>query len=353
MKTRTLLAGLLELLLVSASIAAPTVPIQIPTNFGNGADCEVRESNPLQNRGTSTEIASRVRNDFVAGDASDSGDRQSLIYTRFDLSGSTLPASYATAFRLTFRNNNLNASRIRDAVTPNPAFRSGLVVYGLDPSLSWDENTINYQTAPGLTPDGDIGTRDVNADLTFLGTVLFPELGTQNWLPLGGSLVFSSPLLDTFVQDAVAGGATTITLVSGVIHGGDCPLSDWLLFNYLFNPRDQTTLNQDPLYDADITDPENPLGSPYSGASNSKGQFSPTLIIQEVTLPGMSVLQVDDVQVDLEIRNGATGVPFLIESSRGFGVWATRGLYPGTDTTSLWTVSRAPGSDRELYRLRR
>ena len=56
-------------------------------------------------------------------------------------------------------------------MTPNPALRTGLAVYGLDPNArgaDWNEATISYLTAPGITPDADVGTKDFAADLLFL-----------------------------------------------------------------------------------------------------------------------------------------------------------------------------------------
>lgn len=249
----------------------------IPTNAGAGADAEVRESLPLQNRGSSTEIASRIV------DEGGVGDRNSLIYTRFDLSTVSVPPSFETAFRLSYRNPNLTEARIQDSMTPDPTFRTGISVYGLDPlaaGADWDESTIAYDNAPGITPDGDVGTRDLNGDLVFLGTVLFPEIGTQNWLPVGGTLALRSAALDQFVADALDVGATEVTLVSHVMHDGTTKLVAWLNFNYLFNSKEQTVLGSDPSYDADTTDPFNPLGSPWSNADNSAGDFSPALLIE-------------------------------------------------------------------------
>ena len=299
---RNIVTALVALLAVPAADAA-----WVPTYFGNGADAEVRESNPTQNRGVSTEIASRVRNGFPLGDANDGSDRNSAIYTKFDLSGTLIPDQFVTAFRMTYRNNNLNGTRIQDSITPNPAVRTGLAVYGLNPALDWSEDTINYLNAPGITFDGDVGTKDFNSDLTFLGTVLFPAIGTQNWLPVGQALIFQSANLDQFVADAVTGGATQVTLVSTVIHGADTPFSTWLNFNYLFNPKEQTTLNSDTNYDADINDPGNPLGSPFSGADNSTGLFSPALLIQSTAVPVPGVLWLELVAVG------------------GLGLWRRRG----------------------------
>lgn len=272
---KTLSLGLAVMLVASTAYGG----FWTPTNYGIGADAEVRESAPVQNRGTSTEIASRVRNDFVLGDPSDGNDRNSSIYVKIDLTNRVMPADGKTAFRMTYRNNNLNGSRIQDTVTPDPNVRTGMAIYGLtNYSLAgWDEATITYLTAPGITFDGDVGTKDFNSDLTFLGVAQFPAIGTQNWLPVGGELLFQSAGLDNFVSNALTAGQTSVTLVATTLHGGDAPFSNWRNFNYLFNPKDQTTLNNDPNYDADTTDPNNPTGSPWSGASNANGEFSPAL----------------------------------------------------------------------------
>jgi hypothetical protein len=80
----------------------------------------------------------------------------------------------------------------------------------------------------------------------------------------------------------------TVTIVASIVHDGKIPINDWKNFNYAFNPKEQTTLNTDTGYDADTTNPSNPLGSPWSGASNIANAsgfspFSPQLII---VLPG-------------------------------------------------------------------
>ena len=281
--------------LAAAAVSTSSHAAWIPTNTGNGADAEVRESSPTTNRGSSTELASRVKNDSTKGDANDGSDRNSAIYVRIDLTDHVLPADGHTAFRMTYRNNNLNGSRIQDTVTPNPQIRTGLAIYGLNNKAlgNWNETEtspgagdgITYATAPGITFDGDVGTKDFNSDLMLLGTVAFPEIGNQSWLPVGGSLIFADDALDSFVGNAISAGETSVTLVATVIHGGDTPFSNWINFNYLFNPKEQTTLNDDPNYDSDTTDPNNPVGSPWSGADNSAGDFSPALLLR-VPEPG-------------------------------------------------------------------
>jgi hypothetical protein len=68
-----------------------------------------------------------------------------------------------------------------------------------------------------------------------------------------------------------------VTVVAGVLHDGKVPVTDWRNFNYLFVPKEQLTLNTDVGYDADTTNPSNPLGSPWSAASNAENAagFSP------------------------------------------------------------------------------
>jgi hypothetical protein len=137
-------------LVLGTAFAQPGHAEWIPTNAGVGADAEVRESDLTQNRGTSTEIATRIKNSSIAGNPDDGSDRNSAIYTKFDLAGAANPDTIETAFRLTYRNNNLNGGRIQDTITPNPAIRTGLAIYGLNnfALANWDESTITYVTAP-------------------------------------------------------------------------------------------------------------------------------------------------------------------------------------------------------------
>jgi hypothetical protein len=248
-----------------------------PTNYGTGADAEVRESAPTSNRGTSTEIASRIANNFIAGNPSDGNDRNSSIYVKIDLTDRQMPSDGHTAFRMTYRNNNINGSRIQDTVTPNPAIRTGMAIYGLNNAAlgNWDESTITYLNAPGITFDGDVGTKDFNSDLTFLGTADFPAIGTQNHLPIGASLTFASASLDNFVSNAIAGGQSSVTLVATTVHGGDAPFGNWLNFNYLFNPKEQVTLNGD---NYDAGDGNGNVGN-ITSTDNSTGDFSPALLL--------------------------------------------------------------------------
>jgi hypothetical protein len=284
----------------------------IPTSLGAGADAEVRDHQGTTNFGASTELASRILDNFPLGNASDSGDRFSAIYLKFDITGQTLPAGQPAQLRMTYRNTNLTPNRLTDTTPPgnNTAFRTGLAFYGLDRDDSgnnWAENTITYNTAPGLAGGGDLdnGTKDfdfvdpdgpsnpLRAPLVPLGVQLFPALGTQNRLPVGGELLFSNTNFTNFINQSLNAGKTTVTIVASLVHDGKVPVNDWKNFNYLFNPKEMTTLLVDTGYDADTTDPGNPLGSPFSGASNATdangfSPFSPQLIL--VPEPGTFAL---------------------------------------------------------------
>lgn len=261
-----------------------------PTNYGSGADAEVRESSPTQNRGASTEIATRVRDTVPAGDATDGNDRNSVIYLQFDLTNLGPITTNNSTLRLFYRNNNLSEARISDTDGIAPDYGSaGFEFYGI-PGATFNEATITYLNAPGITVDGDVGTKDFNASAMLLGEQDLPAIGSRNWLPVGGAFDFSSAGLDSFLASELMtnpSGVAVIAMVhrhtglSGAAGGpksGDEP-ANWINFNYLFNPKEQTTLNNDPNYDFDINDPNNPLGSPWSGADNSTGAFSPQLIL--------------------------------------------------------------------------
>jgi hypothetical protein len=91
-------------------------------------------------------------------------------------------------------------------------------------------------------------------------------------------------LLSDFIALSLNAGKPTVTIVAAIVYDGQIPVNSWKNFNYLFNPKEQVTLNADTGYDADTADPGNPLGSPWSGANNEANAngfspFSPQLII--------------------------------------------------------------------------
>jgi hypothetical protein len=301
MKVHRLGISLLALGAVIALAPAATAAI-IATSKGIGADAEVRDHQPTTNFGASTELATRIVDNHPLGGASDGSDRFSAMYMKFDITGQTALPNQTTSVRMTYRNDNLGANRLTDTTPPgtNTAFRTGIAFYGLDrddPGNSWDESTITYINAPGMANGGDFnnGTKDLDfldpdgagplrAPLTPLGVTLFPALGTQNRLPTGGELLFSNTNLNNFVTQSLNAGKTSVTIVAAIVHDGKVPVNDWKNFNYLFNPKEQLTINTDAAYDADTTDPNNPLGSPWGGASNAAdangfSPFSPQLIV--------------------------------------------------------------------------
>jgi hypothetical protein len=309
-RTTSFFLGCTVFLVIAAIGAAKSDgAIIIPTNQ-NGADAEVRESdiNPDMmgvpqgtNRGASTELATR-RKDSTAN----SGDRSSAIYLKFDISG--VPANLFNQ-RATLRMHVRNANQIVPGRTVNTAPNSiepvhmQFKVLGLENFAigDWDESTITWYNAPGITPDSattplqDPGKYNFNDDLRLLGSFKYPPVPPQNALAVGSPVDFTDPdghLVD-LIQAAKDAGQSHITLV---VHHGlngfqatqdeltldpaiQATPNNFLNFNYLFIPKEMTTLNNDPGWDADTTNPDNPVGGPWSGADNSLGQFSPKLIL--------------------------------------------------------------------------
>jgi len=285
------LVAVLALVSAGAS-AAHAGKIFLPTNVGLGADAEVRESFPTQNRGDSTEIATRVADRYDLGDPSDGNDRNSVIYLQFDL-GAIAKQDFTTAgstLRLTFRNNNLNDTRIHDTdgLAPDHGL-NGFRYYGI-PGASFNEATITYLNAPGISFDGDVGTTDFNGGATLLGERDLPAIGTQSHLPIGMQFDFQSMALDAFLATEAMNNPSGVAVIAivrrnlGLVATSDPPKTGdepalWTNFNYLFNPKEQVTLNSDANYDSDINDPNNPLGGPWGGSDNSNGEFSPQLVL--------------------------------------------------------------------------
>jgi hypothetical protein len=290
--------GFVSAIVIFALLAPAARAVVIATSKGAGADAEVRDHQPATNLGTSTELGTRILDNVPPG-ASDLNDRFSAMYMKFDITGQTAFANQTTSVRLTYRNSNLTPNRVHDTTPPgnNMDFRTGLAFYGLDrdhPGNNWSEATITYSNAPGIASDGNNGTKDydfvdpdgggpLRVPLTPLGIALFPEVPPQNRLPVGGGLVFSSDALNNFLVSSLNAGKTSVTIVAGIVHDGKIPVTEWKNFNYLFVPKEQTTLNTDVGYDADTTNPSNPLGSPWSAASNAENAagfspFSPQLI---------------------------------------------------------------------------
>jgi hypothetical protein len=285
---------------LAGAISSADAAILIPTNLGVGADAEVRDHQGTTNFGAGTELATRILNATPPA-TNEGADRFSAMYLRFDISDANvtladLNSNAYTALRLTYRNNNWTQGRVEQ--TANSVLKkAGLQLYALDMNHAgnnWDEATITFNTAPGMLPqDGLNGIQDYDTspgNLILLGTQDFTTVTPQNRQPVGGTLEFASPALRQFLINAKTAGKTAVTLVAGTSHDGDPAYNNLTNFNYLFNPKEQLTINTDAGYDADTTDPNNPLGAPFSGASNANGRFSPTLFIHTVPEPGTLAL---------------------------------------------------------------
>lgn len=275
-----------------AAFAMPADAARIISTFDSGAvagaDAELRESAPTQNRGSSTEIASRV-----------AGNRNSLIYVKLPVdSVSAAELASPITFRMTYRNTNLTATRISDTSsdpTMVPDRYTGLQYYVLDPNnagADWDESTITPLTAPGYLPDGNFGTHDIvlgGDNFTPIASQLFPEIAyvglqpQENHLPVGGALdltVQPGSALHDAIVDAQSTAHQSITIAAGTIHNNLDTHGNFINFNYLFNPKEQTTLNNDPNYDNNVAAGDGPEGSPWSGATNSQASpFAPQLLL--------------------------------------------------------------------------
>lgn len=206
--------------LVSAGLAAilstpRTSPaVIIPTNM-NGADAEVRESdiNPCTdpsacvpgtplgtNRGSSTELATRLKDSTA-----NSGDRSSAMYLKFDISGVTQQDLNTNLARLRLHVRNSNQIIPGRAVNTAPNSMDPVTmtfnVFGLTNFAlgNWDESTITYYNAPGITPDSpntpvqDPGKYNFNGDLSLLGTFQYPTIPPQSALAVGSRVEFTDP----------------------------------------------------------------------------------------------------------------------------------------------------------------
>lgn len=196
------------------------------------------------------------------------------------------------------------------------------------------DSGITYLSAPGITPfcteygscadaygDTDVNNihktlgvyDDFNSDARMLGEWQWPvpkyALDGANRYPIGLPLEYldENGALKQLVFDAQDAGRSKVTLMihlavdpldegSGGIFSG----SDFLNFNYLFNPKEMTTLSNDNNWDPDGPGPLGGIGSPFSCShancdgdgtptgddvlrtlgDNSLGAFSPSLIVR-------------------------------------------------------------------------
>ena len=236
----------------------------------------------------------------------------------------------------------------------NRTDQSGLAYSSPHYEYNWDEGTgtggsgtglgtgITFIDAPGITPfctlrgscdtatfgglntdiHQSLGLYDnFNSDTRFLGNWQWKRptyiFAGSNRYPIGMELEYADANgnLQQLVFDAQDAGRTSVTLMlnlavdtrldtssnpgAGIVDGpnpGIFPANTFLNFNYLFNPKDKTTLDNDNAFDPDGGGPGVATGSPYScdGSTgpgltncpghtlgdNSTGKFSPQLIVR-------------------------------------------------------------------------
>ncbi|MGD9633998.1 MAG: PEP-CTERM sorting domain-containing protein [Pirellulales bacterium] len=190
---------------------------------------------------------------------------------------------------------------------------------------------ITYLSAPGITPfctqygacgeaygDSDPNNifktlgqyDDFNSDARSLGNWTWPIPknffgGQANRYPVGLPLEYTDANgnLKQLIFDAQDAGRSSVTLMLNLAidartttGGNPTPSSSMINFNYLFNPKEMTTLSDDNNWDPDGAGAGLPTGSPYSCngttatgmancpghtlGSNANGEFSPALVIR-------------------------------------------------------------------------
>ncbi|MBN1126812.1 MAG: PEP-CTERM sorting domain-containing protein [Sedimentisphaerales bacterium] len=258
-----------------AMLVTDAEAFRVTTADTGGADVELREESPTSNRGTNTEIASRVSAKSLGA----SYDHQALIYLKFGVAGITTADLLGDiTVRTTYRNTNLAPSRYQDMTDPIGP-NTGWDYYLLDPTTAganWDELAITPSTAPGCYVDGDYTTKpiydflgDLNPGLNYLGRQLYDDDDLRGGhLSVGGAFDFTlgaGSLLHQMIEAAQGTDHQTLTIVMVIAHEADNDnTTQWINFNYLFNPKEMDPLN------ADAT-------SPWGGMSNANDDFSPML----------------------------------------------------------------------------
>ena len=332
--------------LIASTASRSKADIVIATNQ-NGADAEVREAEignftPYDgvNRGSNFEMATRLIDRTNGGMA----DRSSAIYLKFDISGITAAELAANPFatvRLHIGNVNIQANR---QSAPSPADPNvivnmeyalrGLTNFSLN---NWQENTITYYNAPGITPDAteapnpvNPGEYDFNNDLPELGRFRMPTVAPQNHLAVGSNVDYAEsalgPLHQLITQGRLAGQGFVTLVVhhglagfqadAGLMEAPGVTPASMLNFNNIFIPKEVTVLNNtmgqpgglnDTNYDPDTTDLNPAVPGPFLNASNASGEFSPKLILSPVSMqPIDKVWRVDADEV-VSVNSNWTG----------------------------------------------
>jgi hypothetical protein len=200
--------------------------------------------------------------------------------------------------------------------------RSGHTYTSTQSAYEWTEGTgtgqvanadgITFYDAPGITPHcvvlgtcdtaeygGDAANSlqsrgyidDFDANVIPLGTWNWPTVNPMNHLAVGSNMDFTSPAILDLVKAAILAGRESVTLI--VAHNMDRTMQNvpittdpdglpnsFFGFNYLMNPKEKLVLPNDTAWDPDVfNSPPDSQASPFSGASNADGRFSPKLLI--------------------------------------------------------------------------
>jgi hypothetical protein len=305
-----------------ASSAQGAIGLTIPTNFGapnpfggnenttaafdatgaGGADAELREGGNVIDAGSATGSHSVNREPDGAGTNStefgtrwsgtpDARTNHSRMLVRFDISGVTpalLAANPIATLRVHVNGTNWSASRSNDGTT-----QYGLKYYALNVGAAgqnWVENAVTWDTAPGLlvedtdaftaglqrtmnTPDWDPATTTQLGSLDFQPTI--GGIPVASNLPVGFAFDFADPDLHALVSAAVTAGQSTVSIYLQA----DPAFSGQ---NYLFMQKNNPALLTQSNLDFDGGGGfYGSAPSPFSGASNANGEFSPKLILSD------------------------------------------------------------------------
>lgn len=167
----------------------------------NSDDTWVREDNPTSNRNGNDQVNARTDED---------GDDNDVIYLRFNLTGQTVLSS-GNSLNLVWQRNDSSTGKT-------------LSLYGLketDPNETvWAEDTITYNNAPGLIPDGldpqtEVGLGHSNDDIQDLNIANLALLVADQ--PYGPQVLdevytFSGSALDAFLNADTNGEVTFLIL---------------------------------------------------------------------------------------------------------------------------------------------
>ena len=147
--------------------------VVVKTNAGAGADGRVTENvSGMVGPTGATSGGSGTSTIDVRSNGNNGGneDKNEIGLLRFDLSSGISGLNRA----------DIATAQLEMVYQRNGPHNGSFDVYGVLPGVSgednWDEGSISFNNAPGITFDGDTSTRGINpGDTQFLGTVAFTD----------------------------------------------------------------------------------------------------------------------------------------------------------------------------------